>query len=171
MALKDRQITMQGVKLLWPNFSGREGQYNRAGERNFNVLIPEDLYQRLLADGWTVKRTKTKEVDGELTGDEPYLPVKINFASANPPKIVMITNGKRTYLTEDVVELLDYADISNLDLMVNPYNYNVSGSTGTNAYLHKLFATVELDELEKKYEDVPPAGGSHVDEAPPAWEE
>ena len=66
----------------------------------------------------------------------------------------MITSRGRTNLDESTVEMLDWADITNVDLIVRPYEWSVSGKTGIKAYLQSIYVTVEEDELERKYSEL-----------------
>ena len=42
-------IMMEGVRIIFRNFEGKEGPYNKAGERNFAVLL-DDKTAEILAD-------------------------------------------------------------------------------------------------------------------------
>ena len=42
-----------------------------------------------------------------------------------------------------------------MDLILNPYEWAVNGKTGVKAYLKSIFVTIQEDELERKYADVP----------------
>ncbi len=61
MAQNDNTVLMEGVKIIFRNFEGKEGQYNRAGERNFAVLLDPQTAEMLAADGWNVKWLKPRE--------------------------------------------------------------------------------------------------------------
>ncbi len=37
MPANDNTVLMEGVRIIFRNFSGKEGQYNREGDRNFAV--------------------------------------------------------------------------------------------------------------------------------------
>lgn len=74
----------------------------------------------------------------------------------------MITSRGRTPLGEDEVSILDWADLANVDLIVNPYHWDVNGRQGVSAYLQTIFATIEEDELELKYADVPDSAQSAI---------
>lgn len=142
---------MEGVRIIFRNFAGKEGMYNREGDRNFSVLLDTDVAEKMVSDGWNVKWLKPRE-----EGDEPqaYLPVSVSYnPKARPPKVVMITSRKRTELDEDMVEMLDWADIINVDLIVHPYEWAVSGKSGLKAYVQSLYVTIEEDPLEEKYSD------------------
>ena len=149
----DKNVVMEGVRLIFRNFSGKEGQYNREGDRNFAVLLDPKTAKEMEKDGWNVKVLNPREEGDE---PQPYLTVAVNY-KGRPPRVVLITSHSRTNLTEDTVGTLDWADIINADLIVRPYEWAVSGKTGVKAYLQSLYVTIQEDPLEAKYADVNPA--------------
>lgn len=152
--MPENTVLMEGVTIIFRNFAGKEGQYNREGDRNFCVLLEERVAKTMATDGWNIKSTRERELDeGETVGGEPYLPVTVGY-KGRPPRVVMITSRGRTDLGEDEIEILDYADIRNVDLIVRPYEWTVNGKTGVKAYLKSIFVTIEEDELELKYSDM-----------------
>ena len=156
--VKDNKILFEDADIIFRNFKGEEGQYNRGGDRNFVVLINDPkVVEALLDDGWNVKFLKPQDDDGE---EQAYLQVSVNF-KGRPPMIYMISSKGKEQLSEDIVELLDYVDIRTVDMILNPYNWNVNGKSGVKAYLEKLFVTIEEDALDRKYSDVPDASVAH----------
>lgn len=149
----ENTVLMEGVRIIFRNFQGKEGQYNRAGDRNFGVILPDNVAEAMLADGWNVKYLKPREDDEEPT-ETPWLSVSVNFDKGRPPKVMMITERGRTALDEGTVDILDWADIKNVDLIVRPYTWEVSGRTGVKAYLQSMYVTIEEDELERKYAEL-----------------
>lgn len=150
MKRNDGTLVVEGAKIIFRNFAGKEGMYNREGDRNFCLLLDPELAAQLDKDGWNVKTLKPRDEGDE---EQPYISVSVNFKGPRPPLVVMITSRGRNNLNEDEVELLDWADIRNIDLMVRPYEWSVNGKTGIKAYLHQLFATIEESPLELKYAD------------------
>lgn len=149
MPANDNTVLMEGVRIIFRNFAGKEGQYNREGDRNFAVLLDPATAEAMDADGWNVKILKPRsEEEGEEP--QPYLPVSVNF-KGRPPKIVVVTTRGRNHLDESQVEMLDWADIVNVDLIVRPYEWTVNGKSGIKAYLQSMFVTIEEDPLEIKY--------------------
>jgi hypothetical protein len=143
-----KTFMIEGAQIIFRNFEGKEGQYNRKGSRNFAVIIPDEkTAQKMLKDGWNVKYLEARE-----EGDEnvPYISVEVSFKN-RPPRVVMLTSRARTNLTEDTVEVLDWANIENADLICRAYEWDVNGKTGVKAYLQSLFVTIEEDFLERKY--------------------
>lgn len=138
---------VEDARLIFRNFSGKEGQFNREGDRNFAVILDDVTAKQMLEDGWNVRYLASRE-EGEE--DTPYITVAVNFKN-KPPRIVMITSTARTQLNEDSVSVLDWADIRTCDLIARAYEWAVNGKTGIKAYLQTMFITIEEDELERKY--------------------
>jgi hypothetical protein len=143
----ERNVVLEDVRIIFRNFAGKEGMYNAKGKRTFSVLLDDARANAMTQDGWNVKWLKPRE-----EGDEPqaHLSVTVNY-NGRPPRVVMITSRGRTTLHEDEVELLDWVDIRNVDLIIRPFNWEVNGKTGISAYLQSMFITIEEDELERKY--------------------
>jgi hypothetical protein len=150
-------VTIEGARLIFRNFAGKEGQYNREGDRNFGVILPPDVAEAMAADGWNVKYLRPREEDEDEV-ETPWMAVSVNFEKGKPPKIQMITERGRTALDEHTVDQLDWVDIATdekgepkVDLIVRPYAWDVSGRQGIKAYLQTLYITIEEDYLEQKY--------------------
>jgi hypothetical protein len=148
--MADNNVIMEGVRIIFRNFEGKEGPYNKQGERNFAVLLDDKIANMMAEDGWNVKWLKPREEAEEGEEDQPYLPVSLRY-DVFPPHVVLVTSRNRTVLNEDQVEVLDYSDIVNVDLIVRPHNWNVNGKTGIKAYVKTMFVTIEEDELVRKY--------------------
>lgn len=146
-------VLMEGVRIIFRNFAGKEGQYNREGDRNFGVILPDDVAEAMLRDGWNVKYLKPREEDDDEV-ETPWLSVSVNYEKGRPPMIFVLTSRGRTALDADTVEMLDWAEITNVDLIVRPYSWEVSGNTGIKAYLQSMYVTIEEDELQRKYAEM-----------------
>jgi hypothetical protein len=149
---EDNTVLMEGVRIIFRNFSGKEGQYNREGDRNFAVLLDDGVANAMAEDNLNVKWLKPRGEEEEET-PQAYLPVSVNF-KGRPPRIVLITTRGRTNLDESSVEMLDWADIVNVDLIVRPYEWTVNEKSGVKAYLQSIYVTIEEDQLEIKYSEL-----------------
>lgn len=143
----DKNVVIEDARIIFRNFSGKEGQYNREGDRSFSVVLPPDIAEKMAEDGWNVRQLNAREEGEEPT---PYLQVSVSYKT-RPPRVVMMTSKARTSLDEDSVEVLDWTNIAKADMILNPYAWTVNGKSGIKAYLKSLFVTVEEDELELKY--------------------
>lgn len=144
-------INIEGAKLIFRNFSGKESKFNAAGNRNFCVLLDHDLANRLRGDGWNIRTLQPRDPEEE---PQDYMQVSVKFGNI-PPRIVTIANGVKTELTESTVGGLDFADIINCDVVIRPYNWEVNGSKGVKAYVKSMYVNLEVDAFEAKYMNGP----------------
>jgi len=140
-------LEMENARIIFRNFEGRASQYNAQGDRNFCVVLDESMAKKLKADGWNVKPLKKRDEEDE---QEYYMQVKVNY-NGRPPKVVKIKRGRPIELDEDSVSNLDDADLESVDLIINPYEWNVNGKSGIKAYLKSGYFTIADDRFESKY--------------------
>lgn len=138
-------------RIIFRNFAGKEGQYNREGDRNFGAILPADVAMQMQADGWNIKQLKQREEDDEPTY---WVPVAVSYKH-QPPRVVLVTSQGRTTLPEDMVEMVDFADIDTVHMTLNPYSYNVNGRAGVKAYLRSMYIHIAEDELDLRYAALP----------------
>lgn len=153
----DDEITLEGARIIYRNFAGKEGMYNAKGYRNFHVVLDPVQGEAMLAAGWNVKVKPPRE-EGEL----PFYHLKVNvkFDGPRPPRIFLVTmsTNSRTQIDEDLVGMMDWGEFDNIDLKISPYNYNIGGKQGVSAYLKSMFAILHEDDLDKKYAHIPIEG-------------
>lgn len=145
-------VTIEEGRIMWRNFAGEEGMYNAKGVRNFHVVLDEENGRAMQEDGWNVKYREPRE-----EGDDGLWHMEVTVRYDNiPPRVVLVTSKGRTTIDESMIELLDYADIAKVDMILNPYHWTLkTGKSGVKAYLKSMYVTIQEDELEKKYEDIP----------------
>src|SRR4051812_32539600 len=111
MADQAKTFMVEDARIIFRNFAGKEGQYNREGDRNFAVVLTPDVADQMLTDGWNVRYLEPREEEDEPT---PYIQVAVNFSN-RPPRVVLLTSTTRTQLDESSVDVLDWADIQTAD--------------------------------------------------------
>lgn len=146
-------LQIEDARIIWRNFEGRGDKFNREGDRNFALVIPdEEIAEALRNEGWNVKIKAPRDPD-----DSPfmYLNVKVKFNDRGP-RCFLESGGKSTELTEDTIDVLDEIDILSVDMDVRPYDYEVNGSTGRAAYLQGIWVTQKLDRFAERYANYAP---------------
>lgn len=143
-------LQIDDAHIIYRNFSGEGSKYNREGDRNFAVIIPEqEMADALIERGWNVKIKPPRE-----EGEEPfiYLPVKIKFNSRGP-RVYLVSGSRKNQLDEETISLLDDIDIAGVDLDIRPYDWDVNGKQGRTAYLQGMCVTQELDRFARRIDD------------------
>ena len=142
-------ISVENARIIFRNFAGKPSKFNAEGKKNFCLLIDDESANKFKLDGWNVKYLNPRDPDDK---PQPYIQVSVAFDNF-PPNIYLISGGKKTKLNEDTVSVLDYAEIENVDLIIRPYNWEVSGKSGIKAYVKNMYVTIAENEFEKKYRD------------------
>lgn len=141
-------LQIDDARITYKNFSGAPSQYNREGDRNFALIIPErQLADELIGDGWNVHIKPPRE-----EGDDPfmYLPVKVKFNDYGP-KVYLVTGKRMNRLDEDSVSMLDHISMRQIDMDIRPYDWNVNGKAGRTAYLQSIRVVQDIDRFEEEY--------------------
>lgn len=143
-------LTIENARIFFKDFSAA-GPYAGGTKRTFCVEIPEDMVEALEKDGWNLKSRESRTDPDALTH---YLKVEVSYR-ARPPKIICIPNltRRKVFITEQTVDSLDYVEILNVDLTINPYVWEVNGNSGVKAYLGTMYVTIAEDPLDAKYDD------------------
>lgn len=141
-------LQIDDARIIYRNFAGRGDKYNREGDRNFAVLIPDEkLADELAKRGWNVKVKPPRE-----DGDTPFmfLPVKVKFNDRGP-NVYLKTGDAQNRLDEESVSILDNIDIVGVDLDIRPYGWSVNGKDGRTAYLQAIRVTQDVDRFADRY--------------------
>lgn len=143
-------LQIDDARIIYRNFSGVGSKYNREGDRNFAVVIPnQEIADELIKEGWNVRIKPPREED-----EEPfmYLPVKIKFSDRGPN--CYLRSGKvQTKLTESTIGCVDDIDILSVDLDLRPFDWDVNGKTGRTAYLQSIRVTQKIDRFAQENEE------------------
>ncbi len=143
-------VILENCRIIFRNFEGKGDKFNPAGRRHFSVVLPRDIADKLSEEGWNVKELKPRDEDEEPT---PFIQVRVNFSNI-PPEIYLVTGrNKKTKLTEDTIQTLDYAEIENVDLIVSGYCWEMNGKEGITAYCKTMYVKIVEDVFADKYAD------------------
>jgi len=148
-------VTIQGAKILWPNFRGAKDQFNSEGDRNFNIHLTKQQTDELTADGWNVK-CKAPRPDDEEQVERCTLKITVNMEGPKPPKIIGVgaNTRKRNEYTKETVELVDAVEMRTCDISFVPYFWEVGDSIGVSAYLRTMYFELVEDELDEKWAEL-----------------
>ena len=141
-------LQIDDARIIYRNFSGTPSKFNREGDRNFAVVIPDqETADRLIADGWNIKIKEPRDED-----DIPFmfLPVKVKFNDRGPNAYLQ-TGNKMNRLDEESISCLDDVDIRSVDLDIRPYDWNVNGKTGRTAYLQSISVIQNIDRFAARF--------------------
>lgn len=147
-------LQIENARIIYRNFGGEASKYNREGDRNFAVIIPnQEICDQLTAEGWNVKIKPPRDED-----DTPFmfLPVKVKFNNRGP-NIYVQSAGNVKRLTEETVGMLDEIDIQSVDMDLRPYDWEVNGKEGRSAYLQAMNVIQNIDRFGAQYaaQDLP----------------
>lgn len=142
-------LQIDDARIIYRNFAGRGDKFNREGDRNFAVVIPEEEMAAQLTDlGWNVKIKPARE-----DGDTPFmfLPVKVKF-NGRGPNVYLQTGRNKNRLDEESVDILDDIDIVSVNLDIRPYDWCLQEGTphekrGRSAYLQNMLVIQDVDRF------------------------
>lgn len=154
-AFPNGYLEINDARIIWPNFSGRGDRFNREGDRNFHVVIPDqEICDALLADkneygnSWNVKIKPPRE-----DGDAPFMHmlVKVKF-NGRGPNIYLVSGNKQVPLNEDTVSCLDNIDILSVDMDIRPYDDILpNGTSFRAAYLSAMRVYQRVDRFANDF--------------------
>lgn len=144
-------LQIDDARIIFRNFSGTPSKFNREGDRNFAVVIPDDeTANELLERGWhVIVKPPGEEYEEPLR----FLKVKVKFNDRGP-SVYLRTNGKQNRLDEESVSVLDHIDIFSVDLDIRPYHWERDGDSGITAYLQAICVTQAVDRFMERENDI-----------------
>ena len=143
-------LQIDDAVITFRNFAGKGDMYNREGDRNFALIIPDiETAQALKDRGWNVTIKPRLDEFGNIVPDEPpfiHLKVKVKFTDFGP-NIWLKSGEAMTKLNEQTVGCLDRIAIAGVDLDIRPYDWVLpSGKKGRSAYLDGIRVTQRIDD-------------------------
>lgn len=150
-AFPNGYLEINDARIIWKNFSGRGDRFNREGDRNFHLVIPDqETCDALLndkneyGDSWNVKIKPARE-----EGDVPFMHmlVKVKF-NGRGPNVYLVSGNKQVALNEDTISCLDDIDILSVDLDIRPYDDTLpNGNSFRTAYLSAMRVYQRVDRF------------------------
>lgn len=148
-------LQIDDARIIYRNFAGAASKFNREGDRNFSIVIPDqEMADALVNEGWNVKIKAPRE-----DGDVPFmtLPVKVKFNDRGP-NVYLQTGNRMNRLDEDSIACLDQIDIVSVDLDVRPYDWVLYEGTkdekrGRSAYLQSIKVVQDVDRFASRFEE------------------
>ena len=141
-------LEIEDARIIYRNFEGVASKFNREGDRNFAVIVPNDEIKDILVEaGWNVKIKPPRDED-----DTPFMfiPVKVKFNNRGPA--AYLRSGETvTRLNEETIGILDEIDIQSVSMDLRPYDWDVNGKTGRTAYLQAINVIQNIDRFGAKY--------------------
>lgn len=141
-------LQIDDARIIYRNFRGEGSKYNREGDRNFAVIIPnQEIADKLIEEGWNVKIKPPRDEE-----EDPFifLPVKVKF-NGNGPHIYIQSGRSMVKLDEETVEQIDDLDISSVYLDIRPYEWSINGKEGKTAYLQSMKVVQRIDRFAAEF--------------------
>lgn len=148
-------LQIDNARLCFRNFRGEGDMYNREGDRNFSLVIPDaEIAEALQNDlneygvGWNVKIKAPRE-----EGDAPFMfmKVKVAYTDRSQPRIYLVSGNNRVELNEDTVGMLDDIDISHVDLDIRPFDGDSRFGPHRTAYLQSMVVVQNVDRFARRF--------------------
>ena len=141
-------LEIEDARIIYRNFEGVASKFNREGDRNFAVIVPNDEIKDILVEaGWNVKIKPPRDED-----DTPFMfiPVKVKFNNRGPAAYLR-SDETVTRLNEETIGILDEIDIQSVSMDLRPYDWDVNGKTGRTAYLQAINVIQNIDRFGDMY--------------------
>jgi hypothetical protein len=151
---KINDIFMEGAEIAYSNFLGKPTKFKpEGGVRTVTFVIPDEMVADLKAQGWRVR--------AEIRDEQIYrylLDTKFIFETRNhepfDPRIFIINSSRRPiHITEENVNVLNRADIVNVDVQLHAVPYDF-GNAGITPFINHMLVYVNENPLEKKLNDM-----------------
>lgn len=155
-------ITIKDCSVAYRNFRGIGGDYNNEGDRNFTVVVDEMTARALMNSGYNIRVQP-----GRREGDDDRYLLKVNVSYRfSAPNVYVVDGGDRTKLTEETVGRLDGANIDRVDFSMTPSHWKKGPREGVAAYLKTLYVYLQVDELDREWNEIHPVVDENGEEMP-----
>lgn len=132
-----------GTNLIFRNFSGRESQWNEAGNRVTGIIVPPNRVNEFVDSGFNVKMYVPK-TDPQA---EPIYYINAKIRYDNYPPLIYIKTPFSEPLEIKEESDLNQIDRSEIDFVDVKLNLSKKGA----AYIDKMYVNTIVDDFEEKY--------------------
>lgn len=151
-----RTIAVENTRFIFEtNFSGDPARDRFAdARRKVNLIIPDpEQAKDLVKAGIKVRQTNPRPDDDPATFVPEYFVTavlkyrtRLGQAVKYPPKVYLVSgDAEPVLLDEDTVGALDTMRIANVNVILNPYEYDPA-SGGTSLYVRTMYVEQDLDD-------------------------
>lgn len=150
------RIALDDTRFIFTtNFSG-DPKRDRFGDgrRKANIIIPsEQQAKELTKAGFKVRQTKPPEDAGLDWVPEYYILAQVKYRKNNgeavkyPPNVYLVTPGNDpVLLNEETIGCLDQIRVKNVNVILNPHEYDGANGSGLSLYVRTLYVEQDMDD-------------------------
>lgn len=147
---KKEKVFVENTKFIFEtNFSGDPERDNYGSTaRRANIIISQELADKLSDEGFNVKATKPREGEEEGFIPKYFVKVQANYDSDWPPKIYLVPDNEAPIeLDENTIGRIDKVYVTNVNCVLNPY-YSQRNNTWS-LYIQTMY--VEFSEADDPF--------------------
>lgn len=150
------RIALDDTRFIFAtNFSG-DPKRDRFGDarRKANIIIPtEQQAKDLTKAGFKVRQTKPPEDADANWVPEYYVLAQVKYRKTDgepvkyPPNVYLVTPGNEpVLLTEETVNCLDQIRVKNVNVILNPHEYDGANGSGLSLYVRTMYVEQDTDD-------------------------
>ena len=152
------RIALDDTRFIFAtNFSG-DPKRDRFGDsrRKANIIIPTaEQAKEMTKAGFKVRQTKPSAEQAAANDFVPeyYILAQVKYRKTNgeavkyPPNVYLVTPGKDpVLLTEDTVSCLDQIRVKNVNVILNPHEYDGANGSGLSLYVRTMYVEQDVDD-------------------------
>lgn len=151
-----RTIAVDNTRFIFAtNFAGNP-ENDRFGDsrRKANLLIPDtEQAKDLIKAGFKVRETRPRpDDDPDEFVPEYFVSVLLKYRNRAgqpvkyPPKVYLVSgDNEPVLLDEDSVECIDNMRVKNVNVILNPYEYDPANN-GLSLYIRTMYVEQDLDD-------------------------
>lgn len=151
-----KTIAIDNTRFIYQTQFSGDPTKDRFGDsrRKCNILIPDmEQVRDLIKAGFTVRETKPRQDEDPADFQPEYFVTAIlKYRNRNgmpvkyPPKVYLVNENDEPVLqSEDTIALLDDMRIRNVNVILNPYEYDPANH-GMSLYIRTMYVEQDMDD-------------------------